>query len=91
MKIIEIEPLPNGGHRNQESTFTKIPNGWALIPEEMAIPDTFPFVDITVEDGIVTEMTAGIVPEPEPEPIPEPEKDTYDEMAVAYMEGVNSI
>lgn len=70
MKIIEIEPLENGAHRNQEfygSLVPQIPDGWAAIQEDMAIPDTFPFVDITVEDGVVTSMTAGEVPDPEPE------------------------
>lgn len=89
MKIIEIEPLPNAGHRNQDSNFIQIPNGWAIIPESIVIPDTFPFVDITVEEGIVTEMTAGVVPAPEPEPVPEPTP--YEEMAEAYTQGVNSI
>lgn len=74
MKIIEIEQLDNGAHRNQDlfgATFPDIPNGWAIIPDDMSIPDTFPFVDIEVEDGVVVSMSAGVVPEPEPEPEPE--------------------
>ena len=71
MKIIEIAALDNGAHRNQEGTFRTIPPGWAIIPNSMEIPDTFPFVDITVDGQTVTSMTAGIVPEPEPEPEPE--------------------
>jgi hypothetical protein len=38
----------------------------------MAVPETFPFVEIEVERNVVTKMTAGVVPEPEPEPTPEP-------------------
>lgn len=72
MQIIKIEALKNGAHANQTGTFTRIPDGYAVIPDSMAIPDTFPFVDITVEDGVVTSMTAGVVPEPEPTPDPEP-------------------
>ena len=72
MLIIEIAALSNGAHRNQTGTFRTIPDGWAIVPAEIEIPDTFPFVDITVEDGVVTSMTAGVVPEPEPEPEPEP-------------------
>lgn len=72
MLIIEIAALSNGAHRNQTGTFRTIPEGWAIVPAEIEIPDTFPFVDITVEDGVVTSMTAGVVPEPEPEPEPEP-------------------
>ena len=70
MRIVEIESLENGAHRNQQSEFlTVCPEGWAIIPDDMAIPDTFPFVDIEVEDGVVTEMTPGEVP---PEPPEEP-------------------
>lgn len=72
MKIIEIKPLPNGAHRNQTTTSTTIPTGWAEIPADMAIPETFPFVDIQVEGSKVVSMTAGVVPDPEPDPEPEP-------------------
>lgn len=72
MKIIEIQALPNGAHRNQTTTSTTIPTGWAEIPADVGIPETFPFVDIQVEGNKVVSMTAGVVPEPEPEPEPEP-------------------
>lgn len=72
MLIIEIASLDNGAHRNQTGTFRTIPDGWAIVPAEIEIPDTFPFVNIEVEDGVVTSMTAGVVPEPEPMPEPEP-------------------
>lgn len=73
MLIIEIEPLSNGAHGNdRRDSFRTIPEGWAVVPEEMEIPETFPFVNIETEDGVVTSMTAGTVPEPEPEPEPEP-------------------
>lgn len=77
MKIIEIKALDNGAHNNQEimgvdpSTFP-VPEGWAVIPDTMTIPATYPFVNITVKDGVVTSMTAGKMPEPEPEPVPSP-------------------
>lgn len=63
MKIIEIAALTNGAHRNQ--TYHGIlPEGWAIIPNEIEIPKTFPFVNIeTDETGqIVIGMTEGIVP-----------------------------
>ena len=67
MKTIEIMPLSNGAHRNQTvSGAVTAPDGWAVIPEGMAIPETFPFVDLVVKDGKVVSMTAGVVPEPEP-------------------------
>ena len=72
MLIIEIAALDNGAHRNQTGTFRTIPDGWAEVPSSIDIPDTFPFVNIEVEDGVVTSMTAGVVPEPEPMPEPEP-------------------
>ena len=72
MLIIEIASLDNGAHRNQTGTFRTIPDGWAEVPDSISIPDTFPFVNIEVEDGVVTSMTAGVVPEPEPMPEPEP-------------------
>lgn len=73
MIIIEIAQLENGAHNNQ-SWFTNyaIPEGWAKIPDGMEVPDTFPFVNITVDGDTVTAMTAGIMPEPQPEPEPEP-------------------
>lgn len=58
MTIIEIQALDNGAHRNQTGSFTTIPEGWAVIPDNMAIPAIFPFVDITARDGEVTSMTA---------------------------------
>lgn len=60
MTIIEIQALDNGAHRNQSQTggFSIIPEGWAVVPDGMTIPATFPFVNITAEDGVVTSMTA---------------------------------
>ena len=72
MKIIEINPLPNGAHRNQTTTSTTIPTDWAEIPADVSIPETFPFVDIQVEGQRVVSMTAGVVPDPEPQTDPEP-------------------
>ena len=89
MRIIEIAALENGAHRNQNGPLSVVPDGWAVIPNSIIIPDSFPFVDIEVDGQIVTNMTAGVIPEPEPEP--EPPKTAYDEMAEAYTEGVDSI
>lgn len=72
MKIIEIQALDNGAHRNQTTTSTTIPTGCAEIPADLAIPETFPFVDIQVEGNKVVSMTAGVVPDPEPQPEPDP-------------------
>ena len=72
MTIIEIAALENGAHRNQTGAFAVIPDGWAAIPAGMTIPETFPFVEVSAEGGVVTSLAAGTVPEPEPAPEPEP-------------------
>ena len=72
MRIIKIKAFDNGGHANQTTSAVIIPpEGWAIIPDDMEIPESFPFVDIETEqqeDGYfyVTSMTAREVPEPEP-------------------------
>lgn len=50
MYIIEITPLNNGAHRNQRGNISQVPEGYAQIPDDMAIPETFPFVDIEVAE-----------------------------------------
>ena len=71
-RIIEILPLGNGAHRNQSGNMETVPEGWAEIPSGLTLPDTFPFVNITAENGVVTSITSGEVPEPEPIPEPPP-------------------
>ena len=75
MRIIEIQALENGAHSNQTlngktpESFP-IPNGWAVIPDDMETSN-FPFGEVTAEeiDGVmtVTSWTPGTIPEPEPE------------------------
>lgn len=74
MKIIELSALSNGAHRNMESSaWLAPPEGWAMIPEEMVLPDTYPFVGVEAEEmgGVmtVTALTPGTMPEPDLEPI----------------------
>lgn len=75
MRIVEIKPLSNGAHRNQDSTFDILPDGWAIIPKDMELAN-FPFGDVTVDeiDNImtVTSWTPGIIPDPDPEPEKQP-------------------
>jgi hypothetical protein len=52
MRIIEIISQANGSHNNQTSTIDYIPEGYAQIPDDMPIPDTFPFVNIEVADEV---------------------------------------
>jgi hypothetical protein len=75
MRIIKIEPLSNGAFLNQSGNIKNIPEGWAMIPDDMETPN-FPFGAVEVEeiDGVmtVTKWEAGEIPEPEPMPEPEP-------------------
>lgn len=88
MTIIELAPEKNGAHHNQTvSGKIPIPNGWAVIPEDMEIPETFPFVNVEAQDGIVTALTPGTVPEPQPEPEPTPTVDAR----VAKLENENKL
>lgn len=89
MRIIEINALENGAHRNQYTSDIPVPEGWAIIPDDMEIPETFPFVIIEHVDGVVTKMIEGVMPEPQPEP--GPEGDVWDDLAGAIREGVNDI
>lgn len=58
MQIIKVEKLKNGSHLSQSwDSNVVIPDGWAIIPKNIEIPDSFPFVDILCENGIVTKMT----------------------------------
>ena len=87
MRVIEITALSNGAHRNQTGTFSAVPDGWAILPDDMDTPN-FPFGDITVYNQtppVVTSWTPLPIPDPEPAPEPEP---TADEVLNALL-GVN--
>lgn len=65
MKYIKINRNENGSHNNQfGGAFPG--EGWAIIPEEMTIPSSFPFVDIEVLENIVVSMKEKEVPFYEP-------------------------
>ena len=83
---IQIEKNPDGSHAFQ--TGGALDNGWAVVPSDMLIPDSFPYVDIevgevarpSIDGGAdivrmeVLSMTAREIPE-EPEPVYEPSAD----------------
>lgn len=95
MIIIEINPLDNGGHRNQgyNGNVAEIPEGWAVIPDDMETPN-FPFGDVAVRDfdGVMTvvKWTPGTIPEPTPHenPVTEAEQLRADIDYLAVMMGV---
>lgn len=78
MYIIEITALDNGAHRNQSYNGV-LPDGWALVREDVSTLENFPFGEVTAEevDGVMTmtSWTPGEMPEPEPEPEPQPALD----------------
>lgn len=52
MNLIKIAAMDSGAHENRNSPWeTTVPEGWAVIPARVTIPDSFPFVDMTVEDA----------------------------------------
>jgi hypothetical protein len=56
MKIVELVALENGAHRNRKTDFDiEVPDGWALVSDDLEIPATFPFVKNLVQDesGVV--------------------------------------
>ena len=69
MKIIEIDALENGAHRNQTGNMCTIPDGWAVIPDGMET-ENFPFGEVRVEEinGVmtVTSWAPGTIPGPDP-------------------------
>ena len=64
MRLIEIVSLENGAHRNQECQLSVVPDGWAIIPNEMETPN-FPFGNLTVDN-----QNPPVVIDWEPLPIP---------------------
>lgn len=87
MKLIEIAPLENGAHRNQNGGLSVVPEGWAVVPYDMEC-ENFPFGDVEVAeiDGVVTvtKWTPGVMPEPEPITEAEPTQLDLIEAQITY-------
>lgn len=70
MRIVKIESLENGAHVNKAGNFSYVPAGYAVIPDSMTLPASFPFVDLEVKEigGIMTvvSMSEREVPVVEP-------------------------
>lgn len=61
--FIQIEKNTDGSHAFQIGGNLEV--GWAYVPNDMAIPDTFPYVNIEVEldnynNYVVVSMTEGV-------------------------------
>lgn len=93
MNIVEIKPFDNGGHRNQGWDSMLIPDGYAVIPDDMELKN-FPFGEVTAKEinGVmtVTKWVAGTIPKvEEPErPVTEMERLRADIDFIAVMTGV---
>ena len=72
MLIVEISPLPNGAHRNQSGNIKTIPKGWASVPGELEAQaiSYLPFINLTIVDGQITNVSQGETPPPEELPPP---------------------
>lgn len=94
MYMIEILALDNGAHRNQ-TYHGVLPEGWAIIREDVSTLQNFPFGSFDVEyiNNTAYMVSGSWVPGemPEPEPEPEEENDVWAQLDAAYMEGVNSV
>lgn len=93
MKLIEILKNENGGHDNITADYLEtVPEGWAVIPDDMETPN-FPFGEVEVEekDGVmtVTKWNAGEIPEVQ-QPMPTAlEQLRADIDYIALMKGVD--
>ena len=67
MRIIKIQAEENGGHDNQTINGNiPVPDGWVIIPDDMEVPLSFPFVTFHYRKGVVTDMSPLPIPAPEP-------------------------
>lgn len=93
MRIIEIKARANGSHRNQTGNFKTIPDGYAVIPDDIKC-ENFPFGEIEIEEvkGVmtVTKWIAGVIPEIKEieQPVGETEQLRADIDFLALMTGV---
>lgn len=65
MYMLEIITLENGAHNNQ-TYHDFLPEGWAIIPDELGELENFPFGEVEIEeiDGVPTVKTwiPGVMP-----------------------------
>lgn len=80
MRILALAENEHGYHETRAAAeFPEIPVGWAMIPQGMPYPASFPFVTVTAQGQTVTGMTAKETPVPAPaSPPPEPDDPTAD-------------
>ena len=76
LTIIEIAAREDGGHglQSQSHRTECWLDGWIVVPPQLekAAWDCCGYCDLTIEDGVLVDLTPGQIPEPEPVPEPEP-------------------
>ena len=67
-RIIKIEANEFGGHDNMTIYTGDAPeiDGWVIIPDDMELPYSFPFVTLHYRKGVVTDMSPLPIPAPPP-------------------------
>lgn len=69
MRAIKIEANANGSHENMVFDHPiHMPPGWALIPDDVEIPNSFPFVDVEIQDGLVVRLAVREIEVPDEQP-----------------------
>jgi hypothetical protein len=53
MTIVKLTPDSNGAHKNQTSNISVLPEGWAIVPDNLISAWELykPFVTISLDDG----------------------------------------
>lgn len=92
MIMLEIIATEYGSHNNQ-TYHGYLPEGWAIVPKDVKIPESFPFVEVVVKEiegkMTVTEMVSREIPEFDPVPdSPIPEREPTADELINIMLGV---
>jgi hypothetical protein len=85
MILLEIDKDEGGRRNNQICDIMPVPDGYLAVPSELEKEAMayLPFIEITIEDGVITAVAQGEIPEPIP---PEPQPDPLREMEEAIVE-----
>lgn len=81
MLIIEKVAMENGGHRNQKGNFRNIPERWLVVPDDIEIPSTFPFVVLEMEGETLVSLLPGTLPGK----TEDPEDKTFNPISAAQL------
>jgi hypothetical protein len=87
MLIVELQAQSNGarGNMRYDLDAPPVPEGWAAVPEELEEKALayLPFLELTVEAGVITAVAPG--ERPAEDPAPQPDDLTQIQLAVAEL------